>query len=117
MHCDANFTLRYERIIRRMKKHLRDTQWTVALKLLGWMVCAKRPLNWREIQAAVSIDLENQTIDFDKRKLRSNIQDYCGSLIQVLPGDRIELVHTTAKKYALSSLSQISNADIPQTHY
>lgn len=43
------------------------------------------------------MDAENQTFDFDKRKLRNSIQDYCGSLIQVLPGDRVELVHATAR--------------------
>ena len=64
---------------------------------MGWMVCAKRPLRWREIQAAVSMDAENQTFDFDKRKLRNSIQHYCASLIQVLPGDRAELVHATAR--------------------
>jgi hypothetical protein len=87
----------YERIICRMKRSLHDAQWKIACKLLGWMVCAKRPLKWREIQAAVSINPDNQSMEFNKRKLRSHIQDYCGSLIQVLPGDRVELVHTTAK--------------------
>jgi hypothetical protein len=61
------------------------------------MVCAKRPLKWREIQAAVSIDPDEQTFDFDNRSLRSRVEEYCGSLIQVLSGDRVELVHTTVK--------------------
>ena len=72
-------------------------QWDIVRKLLGWMVCAKRPLKWREIQAAISIDPEEQEIDFNKRKLRGSVEEYCGSLIKVLSGDRIELVHTTAK--------------------
>ena len=66
-------------------------------KLLGWMVCAKRPLKWREIQAAVSINPDEQSFDFDGRRLRSSVAEYCGSLIQVLSEDRVELVHTTAK--------------------
>jgi hypothetical protein len=80
-----------------MKRSLKPVEWITACKLLGWMVCAKRPLKWREIQAAVSMNPTNQSIEFKKRKLRSDIQDYCGSLIQVLPGDRVELVHTTAR--------------------
>ena len=54
----------------------------------------------------MSINPDEQTIDFDDRKLRVHIQDLCGSLVQVLPGDsgstgsdagdRIELVHNTA---------------------
>ncbi|TVY50823.1 Vegetative incompatibility protein HET-E-1, partial [Lachnellula cervina] len=92
-----------EAIIRRLKQQLKQEQWSIACKLLGWMVCAKRPLNWREIQSVVSMDTQNQSIDLDKRKLRSNIQDYCGSLIQVSDGDRVELVHTTAKMYVIDS--------------
>jgi hypothetical protein len=76
---------------------LLSKQWDIVRKLLGWMVCAKRPLKWREIQAAVSIDPDEQTFDFDNRSLRSRVEEYCGSLIQVLSGDRVELVHTTVK--------------------
>ena len=52
---------------------------------------------WREIQAAVSINPNDQTFDFDDKKLRGSVEEYCGSLIQVLSGGRVELVHTTAK--------------------
>ena len=52
---------------------------------------------WREIQAAVSIDPNDQRFYFDNRRLRSSVEEYCGSLIQVLSGGRVELVHTTAK--------------------
>lgn len=73
------------------------------------MVCAKRPLNWREIQAAISLNPEYETFDFDKRKLRSDIQDYGGSLIQVLSGDRVELVHATAKMLVNQNKSRVAN--------
>jgi hypothetical protein len=81
----------------RIKQDASFEEWKIAQKLLGWMVCARRPLKWHEIQGAVSIDPVEQTIDFDGRKLRIHIRDLCGSLIQVLPGDRVELVHSTAK--------------------
>ena len=73
------------------------SEWQIACELLGWMVCAKRSLRWHEIQAARSINTTDQTFDFTSQKLRDDIQTYCGSLIQVLPGERVELVHTTAK--------------------
>lgn len=81
----------------RIKRDTSRAEWETAEKLLGWMVCARRPLKWQEIQAAVSIDPDERTINFDDRKLRIDIRDLCGSLIQVLPGDRVELVHSTAK--------------------
>lgn len=43
------------------------------------------------------MDPIEQTINFDDRKLRFHISDVCGSLVQILRGDRIELVHNTAK--------------------
>jgi hypothetical protein len=81
----------------RIKRDTEPEEWKIAQKLLGWMVCARRPLKWHEIQGAVSINVEEQTIKFDDRKLRIHIRDVCGSLVQVLPGDRVELVHSTAK--------------------
>jgi hypothetical protein len=68
-----------------------------ALTLLGWVVTAKRPMTWPEIQGAVSIDIEDQIVDFDERSLVVDIGALCGSLVEKLPGDRIELVHTSAR--------------------
>ncbi len=93
----ANLSHRYERILNRLQLSLLSKRWDIVRKLLGWLVCAKRPLKWREIQAAISMNLNEQTVDFDSKRLRSSVQEYCGSLIQVLTGDRVELVHTTAK--------------------
>lgn len=67
-----------------------------AQRLLGWLVSAKRPLKWHEIQGALSINVEYQTVDF-KQSLVMDIEVLCGSLVERLPGDRIELVHSTAK--------------------
>lgn len=89
----------YERIMSRIKQNSNPAEWGIVRKLLGWMICARRPLKWHEIQGAVSIDPDpdEQTVNFDELKLRVHIRDLCGSLIQVLPGDRVELVHSTAK--------------------
>jgi hypothetical protein len=81
----------------RIRQNTTAEEWKITQKLLGWMVCARRPLKWPEIQGAVSIEPVGQTVKFDDRKLRIHIRDLCGSLIQVLPGDRVELVHSTAK--------------------
>lgn len=69
----------------------------VARRLLGWVVCAKRPLKWHEIQCAVSIDLKEESVDFDARRLRINARELCGSLLEIRPGDRVDLVHRTAR--------------------
>lgn len=68
-----------------------------AQKLLSWIVCSKRSMKWHEIQGAMSIDSQEETIDFDARQLRVQARDLCGSLVEMYPGDRIEFVHRTAR--------------------
>ncbi|QBZ61198.1 hypothetical protein PoMZ_08146 [Pyricularia oryzae] len=60
-----------------------------ALKILRMLLCSRRALKWHEIQAAVSMDIDTHTLDHDRR-LSLHVQEICGSLVVVLPGDRIE---------------------------
>jgi hypothetical protein len=68
------------------------------------MAYTKRPLKWPEIQAVLSIDTEEYTFDFEIVRLRRSTEEYFGPLIQVLDGDRIELVYITAKIYIYSPI-------------
>lgn len=83
--------------MKRIYNNPNDAERLEAEKLLGWLVCAKRPLKWHEIQGAISIDTDNEVVNFDDRQLRIHVKDLCGSLVDILPGDRVELVHGTAK--------------------
>jgi hypothetical protein len=87
---------RYERILRSMKNVASPPEWEKTKKLLGWMICAKRQLTWKEMQVALSIDVDGQSIEYDDRRFRRHIHDVCGSLV-LLNGDRVSLVHSTAK--------------------
>lgn len=86
--------------MQRLRRDLSPQQLVYTELLLGWLVCSKRPLKWTEIQVALSIDLHS-TVDVNKLdvdlKLSDDIQDLCGSLVQILKGNRVELVHSTAK--------------------
>jgi hypothetical protein len=66
--------------------------------LIGFIVAAKRPLKLHEIQAALSINTEKHTEDFENRSPHTHIRDICGSLVEILPGERVQLVHWTAKE-------------------
>lgn len=101
----VNRISRYGRIVERIENNENLAERDQALMLLGWVVTAKRPLTWPEIQGAVSIDLEQQTVDFEERQLVVDIGELCGSLVERLAGDRIELVHTSAKMRAVRSLN------------
>lgn len=76
-----------------------------ARKLLGLLVCARRPLRWHEIQGAVSVDLGTRSIDFDRRQLRVDSKDLCGSLVEISSGGIISLVHASARQWAPSCIN------------
>ncbi|XRM43507.1 hypothetical protein ABZX51_006682 [Aspergillus tubingensis] len=72
-----------------------------SLQLLGWLVCVKRRLKWREIQGAVSIDLDGEDVDFESRQWILDSRDLCDSLVEVKTDGTLELVHATAKQYLI----------------
>ncbi len=74
-----------------------------AKMLLGWLVCAKRPLKLHEVQTMKSINLDQRTVEFERRRFRVHPKDLCESLVDVRPDGSIELVHLTARLYVLLS--------------
>jgi hypothetical protein len=87
----------YDRILNRVSNDL-DSKVALAKKVLGWMTCARRPLKWHEIQGALSTNTTDRTVDFVQHRSRVHIREICGSLISNLSGDRLELVHVSAKE-------------------
>jgi hypothetical protein len=97
LHCHTELTpARYKRI---MKKILDkpDRARDEAKMLLGWLVCAKRPLKSHEVQTMKSVNLERRRIEFDRRRFRVNPKELCESLVDIREDGSIELVHLTAK--------------------
>lgn len=92
----ALISTRYGRIIGRLLDEKRPTHCTGVRKILAWLVCAMRPLKWREIQCAVSIDPDLGSFNPDQR-LVMQPKDICGSLVEHQSDGSVHLVHTTAK--------------------
>jgi hypothetical protein len=88
---------RYSKVVTRIYQNPNERERETARRLLGWIVVAKRPLHWHEIQGAVSINIEENVVDHDNGRLYTHVRDLCGSLIDILPGDTVQLVHPTAK--------------------
>jgi hypothetical protein len=86
----------YSRILQRLNKA--SPVHAQSLMLLTWMVCAKRPMKWREVQCAVSIDTDDQTVDWDRRQFSVDPKELCGSLVEIFADGTIILVHHTAKR-------------------
>jgi hypothetical protein len=89
---------RYARIVDRIFTNPSLVQRETAKKVLGWIAFSKRPLKWHEIQGATCIDLQQRVVNFEGRQMPGHIRDICGSLVEILPGDRVQLVHTTARQ-------------------
>ncbi|SPO04663.1 uncharacterized protein DNG_07348 [Cephalotrichum gorgonifer] len=98
----------YEKLLESVKEKLNslgqgESHWEKARLLLGWLVCAKRPLKWHEMQAILSFDPEKGEVDLDNRMLRHNVRKYLGSLVHVLDGGHIRLIHSTAREHIVQN--------------
>jgi hypothetical protein len=67
------------------------------LMLFGWLVCAKRSLKWHEIQGLKSINLDEQSVEFERQRFVVTPKDLCESLVEIRSDGTLELVHLTAK--------------------
>ncbi|EUC34823.1 hypothetical protein COCCADRAFT_92467 [Bipolaris zeicola 26-R-13] len=54
-----------------------------------------------EIQCALSINLEDQTVDWERDRLRVDSKDLCGSLVNIHADSTVVIVHHSAKKYLI----------------
>jgi hypothetical protein len=69
------------------------------------MICAKRPLKQYEIQCAFCLHLGGKEEFLDSIEnggLMVQAKELCGTLIRELPGERLELVHSTARMHVSS---------------
>ncbi|GIZ44205.1 hypothetical protein CKM354_000740900 [Cercospora kikuchii] len=73
-----------------------------AQRLFSWVACAIRPLKWREIQVAVSIDSELGVVDLENRQFRVSLKRICGALLDERPNGDVDFVHHSAKQYILN---------------
>lgn len=84
-------------MVRIMKYSESENIKTYCLMLFGWLVCAKRPLRWYEIQCAKAIDPDNQKVDLNRKRFLITAKELCGSLIEDHHDGTIQFVHMTAR--------------------
>lgn len=88
----------YDRILHRLLNAEVETKKEIIKKLLSWVSFCKRPLRWFEIQAAISIELENDNINEHSRRLVDTCKDLCASFVEVHSDQTVELVHSTVRE-------------------
>ncbi|KAK8932328.1 hypothetical protein VCV18_000862 [Metarhizium anisopliae] len=87
----------YRRIMHRIKTQASHAELRDALMLLGWLVCAKRPLRWHEVQGLKSINLDKLSVEYERQRFVVAPKDLCESLVEVRVDGTLELVHQTVK--------------------
>lgn len=92
----------------------------LVVKVLSWLVKAKRTLTIQEIQTAVSVELELGSLELDELDPpdRSTLLDVCGGLVTIDENSgTIRLAHLTVQEYLLrkSIIPKDSNYTIVKT--
>ncbi|RYP45906.1 hypothetical protein DL768_007810 [Monosporascus sp. mg162] len=106
----------YERVVARVLDGTPRPQKQAAREMLGLIVCAERPLMWREIQSKFCIDLASESADVDLQLSPSSCKHFCSSLVEADstsgletdPDSKILLVHDSAR------IMEIRASDIRQ---
>jgi hypothetical protein len=88
--------LRYYHVLNRILDKEKPAHCSSAHTIIAWLMSAMRPLKWREIQCAISVDLGSNEFDLDQR-LVLGPKEICGSLVDHRSDDSVQLSHSTVK--------------------
>ena len=102
----------YERILKRLHSNLKSSKRLLSIRLLRWIVLAKRPLNHEELKDALHLDyamIPNgfyfvQNLICSQREIES----ICGSLV-TSKNQMIQLIHFSAKEFLFKSTQFIKS--------
>jgi hypothetical protein len=102
---------RYERVVKRVLDEPIAAQAQAAKDILGLIICAERPLMWKEIQTkfCINVDLESTNVDL---QLSSSCKHLCSSLVEMDSAlghktdldSKILLVHDTARMFVVTEI-------------
>lgn len=70
----------------------------IILRILELIIIARYPLETHEIQGALSIRLEDMSVNFEGRRLHISFMELCGPILEVHTDDSVSLVHPTARQ-------------------
>jgi hypothetical protein len=94
----------------------RDRSW--AKQILTWLVAALRPLSFKALTQALSIDLTSCEIDEENYLLDpESIFDICRSLVILQEDGYISLAHLSVKQFLESSDAEEFFMQGPEAHY
>ncbi len=90
---------RYGRILVRMQKKGQPSKtWDRAKLALDLIVMAKRPVRTHDIQGALSICTQDESVKFEQRRSVKPLEELLGPIVEVHPDNSVTLVHPTARE-------------------
>ena len=97
----------YERILKRLHSKLKPSKRLLCIRLLRWIVLAKRPLHLEELKDALRLDyaITPDGFCFVQNLLCSQreLESICGSLV-TSKNQTIQLIHFSTKEFLLSPI-------------
>ncbi|KAH6951342.1 hypothetical protein DER45DRAFT_576233 [Fusarium avenaceum] len=89
----------YETAMERIQSQMSDHR-DLALRVLSWITCAKRPLTVKELRHALAVEVGSTELDKDAMPEIDIMVQVCIGLVTIDKGDDIiRLVHYTAQEY------------------
>ncbi|RYP35688.1 hypothetical protein DL767_003709 [Monosporascus sp. MG133] len=82
----------------------------LAKSILAWVVLSSRPLTLDELRCAVKLDI-NQTL----QNMEKAVPSICGQLVSIGQGNKVHMIHETAREYFLSD-NMFSELAIHKAH-
>ncbi|ETS78813.1 hypothetical protein PFICI_08666 [Pestalotiopsis fici W106-1] len=89
----------YDKIISRILLNGSQSRRKMVQRLLAWVCCAQRPIFWHEIQGMISLDLENERLNEESKRIVGDIKDFCSSLVEIDSVGSLNMMHKTLKQY------------------
>ncbi|KAJ6028762.1 hypothetical protein N7540_004338 [Penicillium herquei] len=103
----------YEMTMSRIKGFQTEKECDLALRVLSWITCAKRPLSPLEIRYAIAVEPGTQKLDEDRLAEIEDLVSLCAGLVIVDQKSHIvRLVHYTTQEY----LDRTSRRWFPDAH-
>ncbi len=89
----------YGNAMERIGRQAEDAK-ELALQVLAWIVCAKRPLKTTELQHALAVEIDEPELDEENFPEIENMVSVCAGLVTVdADSNIIRLVHYTTQEY------------------
>ena len=89
----------YEDAMKRIKGQVADQE-ELAMQVLAWITCAKRPLTTLELQHALAVEIDESELDEENLPQIEDMVSTCAGLVTVdKESDIIRLVHHTTQEY------------------